>query len=115
MGPQSALQESACRFDLAGLQHGAAAHAFADLTIDQNLEMITPGLSAQVRVAYDNSAEITDMRTCDFAYMEVSSANDEIGNVKELLYTPYGNNRNMEFNSKLSTSINRTSVWAKFV
>lgn len=41
---------------------------FADLTIDQNLEMITPGLSAQVRVAYDNSAEITDMRTCDFAY-----------------------------------------------
>ena len=88
---------------------------FADLTIDQNLEMITPGLSAQVRVAYDNSAEITDMRTCDFAYMEVSSANDEIGNVKELLYTPYGNNRNMEFNSKLSTSINRTSVWAKIL
>ena len=47
--------------------------------------------------------------------MEVSSANDEIGNVKELLYTPYGNNRNMEFNSKLSTSINRTSVWAKIL
>lgn len=86
---------------------------FADLTIDQDLSSLTPGLSLQVRVAYDNSADITDARTCNYAYMEVTPVNDAVGNVEQLLYTPYGNNSNMTFNSSLTASMNRTSVWAK--
>lgn len=88
---------------------------FADLTIDQDLSALTKGLSFQVRIAYDNSADITDSRTCDYAYMEVAQATDAIGNVQQLLYTPYGNNSNMVFNSSLSASMSRTSVWAKLL
>lgn len=86
---------------------------FADLTIDQDLSMLTPGLSLQVRVAYDNSADITDSRSCNYGYKEVAPTTDSYGNVEKISYTAYGNDSNISFNSWLSAAMNRTSVWAK--
>lgn len=53
---------------------------FADLTIDQDLSALTPGLSVQVRVAYDNSAEITDAHSRKYAYSNTSTVFDADGN-----------------------------------
>ena len=86
---------------------------FADLTIDQDLSALTPGLSVQVRVAYDNSAEITDAHSRKYAYSNTSTVFDADGNAASLAFVPQGNDTELAFDSFLSYSVMRASVWAK--
>lgn len=86
---------------------------FGDLTIDQDLSMITPGLSAQLRIAYDNSAEIQDSKSKQYLYVNASPILDEAGNIDDYLFTKYGNNTELAFYSGLSWQVMRTTVGAK--
>ena len=86
---------------------------FADLTIEQDLSMITPGLSAQVRVTYDNSADIADFRTKSYAYSIATPVRDAAGNISDLSYSRYGNDTEMSFASGLQAQVMRTYIWGK--
>lgn len=87
---------------------------FADLTIDQDLSMITKGLSAQLRISYDNSADMNDTKSKEYAYDNVTQLFNESGNIYDYLYTRYGNNTELTFNNGvLTTELMRTSIWAK--
>ena len=86
---------------------------FADLTIEQDLSMITPGLSAQVRVTYDNSADIADFRTKSYAYSIATPVHDAAGNISDLSYSRYGNDTEMSFASGLQAQVMRTYIWGK--
>ena len=86
---------------------------FADLTLDQDLSMVTPGLSAQLRVTYDNSANILDQRTRSYAYSIATPVLDNAGNISDLSYTRYGNDTELSFSSKLDWQVMRTYIWGK--
>ena len=87
---------------------------FADLTFDQNLSMLIKGLSAQLRISYDNSADMDDTRSKEYAYNNVTQLFNESGNIYDYLYTRYGNDTELVFNNGvLATQFMRTSIWAK--
>lgn len=86
---------------------------FGDLTIDQDLSLILKGLSAQFRLAYDNSAHIIDSKTKSYSYLDFIPVRDEFGNIERNLFTKYGNDTELGFGSWLSSQVMRTSVWGK--
>lgn len=87
---------------------------FADLTIDQDLSVIARGLSAQLRIAYDNGAEINDSKSKDYAYYNTTQIFNESGNVSDILYSRYGNDTELSFNNgSLSWQVMRTTIWGK--
>lgn len=86
---------------------------FADLTVEQDLSMITSGLSAQVRITYDNSADILDQRTKDYAYSIVTPVLNKAGNISDLSYNKYGNDTELYFSSNLHWQVMRTYIWGK--
>ncbi|SDH52304.1 SusC/RagA family TonB-linked outer membrane protein [Bacteroides ovatus] len=87
---------------------------FADLTFDQDLSMLMKGLSAQLRISYDNSADMDDTRAKEYAYDNVTQLYNESGNIYDYLYTRYGNDTELVFNNGvLTTQLARTSIWAK--
>lgn len=84
-----------------------------DITIDQNLDMLLPGLSAQVRLAYDNSADITDSKSKGYAYLQFLPVRGAAGDVEENTFTRYGNDTELFFSSWLSNQVMRTTFWSK--
>lgn len=64
-------------------------------------------------IAYDNSAEITDAHSRKYAYSNTSTVFDADGNAASLAFVPQGNDTELAFDSFLSYSVMRASVWAK--
>ena len=52
-----------------------------DLTLRQDLSMWLDGLKAEVRVAYDNHAEINDVKSKTYSYYEVYPQYDAAKNI----------------------------------
>ena len=76
--------------------------------------MLIKGLSAQLRISYDNSADMDDTRSKEYAYNNVTQLFNESGNIYDYLYTRYGNDTELVFNNGvLATQFMRTSIWAK--
>lgn len=86
---------------------------FGDLTLDQDLSMFASGLSAQLRVTYDNSANIVDSRTKEYAYAICTPLYDGNGNISDFTYDKYSNNTELGFSSFLDWQVMRTYVWGK--
>lgn len=86
---------------------------FADLIIDQKLSMITPGLSASVRVSYDNSADIADRRSKSYAYSIATPVTDASGNISDMSFSRFSNDTEIAFSSSLDAQVMRTYIQAK--
>jgi TonB-linked SusC/RagA family outer membrane protein len=84
-----------------------------DITIDQDLSGITSGLSAQVRISYDNSANIIDSKSKDYTYYLYSPTYDDNGNMSTGTFTNYNYDSELDFSSRLTSQVMRTSVWGK--
>ncbi|MGN0189497.1 MAG: TonB-dependent receptor plug domain-containing protein, partial [Candidatus Cryptobacteroides sp.] len=83
----------------------------ADISVIQDLSMVTEGLSLTVKGAYDNSALINDYRSKSYKYARISYGRDENGDVNELKWSEYGNDTDLSFSSSLAGSSN---VYNKF-
>lgn len=87
----------------------------SDITIDQDLSMLVENLSAQVRLAYDNSADILDSKTKDYLYYQFSPVRNATGSIVDNQYTKYGNETELGFGSGLSSQVMRTTLWSKIM
>jgi TonB-linked SusC/RagA family outer membrane protein len=85
----------------------------ADFTIRQDLVSLLKGLSAEARLAYDNSADILDRKTFGSEYYIFSPLYDEAGNLTDYALNKYGNATEMSFSSYLSHQFMQMSVWGK--
>lgn len=75
---------------------------FTDLTIKQNLGMILPGLSAQVRVAYDNTANIYENHSKTYQYAVVTPSWPEGADAPTFSTSIQGTDSSMGTESKAS-------------
>ena len=85
----------------------------ADLTIDQDLSSITEGLSAQVRIAYDNAANIVDSKGFDSSYYVLDPYYGEDGTIEDYSALLYGNDTEMAYSSYLESQFMHMNIWAK--
>ncbi len=83
-----------------------------DLSLVQDLSVLTDGLSAHVRVAYDNSADIYDNLTRSYSWYEAYPVRDASGNISDYSYTEYGTDSELQFASGLNTQYMQTVVRA---
>ncbi len=85
----------------------------ADLAIRQDLGMIVGGLNAEVRLSYDNSADILDRKSFGSEYCIFSPLYDSAGNLSDYSVSKYGNATEMVFSSYLSSQFMQLSLWAQ--
>lgn len=84
-----------------------------DITIRQDLSSLIKGLSAELRVAYDNSADITDSKSHEYAYYNFSPVYDSQGNLSDYNLNMFGNDTEIGFSSYLAYQYMQFSMWAK--
>ncbi|MCF0175689.1 MAG: SusC/RagA family TonB-linked outer membrane protein [Bacteroidales bacterium] len=84
-----------------------------DVTIRQDFSFLTKGLKAEVRVAYDNSADIYDAKSYSTSYYNAYPVYDDAGNLSDYNYLQYGNDTEIEFNSYLSAQYMQFNLWGK--
>lgn len=85
----------------------------ADLAIRQDLGMLLKGLSAEVRLSYDNSADIMDRKSFGSEYYVFSPLYDGNGLLSDYSLAKYGNATEMDFSSFLSYQFMSMSAWGK--
>lgn len=85
---------------------------FADISLTQDLSVITPGLSAELAVGYDNRAAYNDQKSKNYAYEEMIPRRGENGEISSTL-NRYGNDTNLKFDHKLSSQSMLTTIRAK--
>lgn len=85
----------------------------ADFTLRQDLGSLIKGLKLEARLAYDNSADITDRKTFGSEYYIFSPLYDDSGNLFDYSLNKYGNATEMSFSSYLSYQFMQMSVWGK--
>lgn len=85
---------------------------FADLTLMQDLSVITPGLSAELSVGYDNRAVYDDKKSKNYTYEEMIPKRGENGEISSTV-NRYGNETNLKFDHKLSSQSMLTTIRAK--
>lgn len=85
----------------------------ADLGIRQRLDMVLKGLSAEIRVAYDNSSTVNDNRSFGSSWYNFSPLYDASGNIYDYDVNLYGNDTEMSYGTSLSSQYMRMAVWAK--
>lgn len=83
-----------------------------DLVLEQDLSVITEGLSAYARIAYDNCADIDDNLTKSYAYYETYPVYAASGDVAGYSYTEYGTDSELAFSSGLAAQFMQTVVRA---
>lgn len=86
---------------------------FADLTLSQDLSMFVSGLSAELMISHDNSAEYNDTKSREYGYAYITPQRDENGVVTDSLVSRYGNDTGLSFGSGLSWQVMRTTVRGK--
>lgn len=85
-----------------------------DLTLRQDLSMWLDGLKAEVRVAYDNHAEINDVKSKTYSYYEVYPQYDAAKNITGYSRTAYGTDSPLKFNNgTLNWQYMQMALWAK--
>lgn len=84
----------------------------ADLVITQDLSSLTPGLSAEAAISYDNSADIKDSRSFGSTYY-VFTPVIEGGELVDYSAVKYGNDTEMRFSSYLSYQFMHVNARAK--
>ena len=85
----------------------------ADLTIRQSLGMLTEGLSAEVRIAYDNAAVIRDQKAYNSSYYTFSPITGEDGRIKDYQLTLFGNETELKYSSWLNSQYMHIDLWGK--
>ena len=78
----------------------------ADISIIQDLSMLTPGLSLTLKGAFDNSAMINDNRSKTYKYAMMTYGRDDNGDVQKLNWSEYGNDTDLSFSSALAGGSN---------
>lgn len=85
----------------------------ADLTIHQDFSSITEGLSAEVRIAYDNAANIVDSKSFDSSYYMLDPVYGADGTIDDYALQLYGNDTEMAYSSFLESQYMHMNIWAK--
>lgn len=85
----------------------------ADFSLRQDLVSLLKGLAAEVRLSYDNSADILDRKSFGSPYYIFTPSYDASGNVQEYSHARYGNATEMSFSSFLSRQFLHLSLWGK--
>ena len=86
---------------------------YADLTLCQDLSMITPGLSAQFSIGYDNRASYNDTKSKSYAYEEVIPNRDTNGALLDSTINRYSNDTELAFSHSLKSQSMLTTIRAK--
>ncbi len=87
----------------------------ADFALKQDFSFITKGLSAEVRLSYDNSADITDNKTFRYAYYNLFPVYDKEGNLYDYNVKEFGNDTEIAFSSALTHQYMQLAIWAKIM
>ena len=85
----------------------------ADITILQELNSITKGLTAEVRIAYDNVANINDQKGFSNSYYMLDPYYGEDGTIEDYTLQLYGNDTEMAYSSFLESQFMHMNIWAK--
>ncbi len=85
----------------------------ADLGIRQRLDMVLKGLSAEIKIAYDNSANVNDNRSFGSSWYNFSPLYDNSGNISDYDVIQYGNDTEMSYGTALASQYMRMTVWGK--
>ncbi len=94
-----------------GYQFSHTRELLADGSLEQNLDIILPGLSAEVALAYDNSASYAESKTKKYQYETLSTVSN--GGSIDTVKTLYGNNTELSYNSYLSNQWRHATAWGK--
>lgn len=73
----------------------------ADLTIRQRLDSVLKGLSAKVRLSYDNSSSVNDNRSFQSSWYNFSPLYDASGNLYDYSLGLFGNDTEMAYSTGL--------------
>ena len=85
-----------------------------DLTLRQDLSMLVKGLDAEVRVSYDNSADINDVKSRTYSYYELVPQYDVANRITGYSKTLYGTDSPLSFNNgNLNYQHMLFTLWAK--
>ena len=85
-----------------------------NLSLEQKLDFILPGLSVEGALAYDNSAGYLDNYTRQYQIEQLTPVRDAAsGAILNTVSTLYGTNTELSFSSSLSTQWRNSSVWGK--
>lgn len=96
-----------------GFSVGNDRALYADLRILQDLSMITPGLSAELAIAYDNRASYWDSKTKNYVYESLQPVRDNGGNITDITRNRYGQETDLSFSSSLGYQNRVTTFEAK--
>ena len=94
------------RYTQSGYSVGVQRTLLADLSLVQDLSMLTPGLSFTLKGAFDNSAIINESRSKSYKYAKLSYGRNESGDVERLEWSEYGNDTDLSFSSSLAGGSN---------
>ena len=87
----------------------------ADFALRQDLSVITKGLSAEIRLSYDNSADITDNKSFKYTYYNIFPVYDAEGNLYDYNLKEFGNDTEIAFGSGLTHQYMQIDIWAKLM
>lgn len=96
-----------------GFSVGNDRALYADLRILQDLSVLTPGLSAELAVAYDNQASYWDGKTKNYVYESLQPVRDSNGAITDITRVRYGQETDLSFSSSLGAQSRVTTFEAK--
>ncbi|UVQ46628.1 SusC/RagA family TonB-linked outer membrane protein [Parabacteroides faecis] len=96
-----------------GFSIGNDRSLYADLRILQDLSVLTPGLSAELAIAYDNQASYWDSKTKNYVYESLQPVRDNGGNITDITRVRYGQETDLSFSSSLGSQSRVTTFEAK--
>ncbi len=85
----------------------------ADLTLKQDFSFITKGLSAEVRVSYDNNADTYDSKTYGSVYFIPLPTRNAAGDITGYTFNEYGNDTEIAFGTGVNSQYMYMDIWAK--
>lgn len=81
----------------------------ADIALEQDLSIITKGLRAKVKLAYDSRASLYERKTKKYRTEVIIPSFDEFGNPTDLQYNKVGENEGYVFSHWLSNQWQKTT------
>ena len=95
-----------------GYRYNHTRELLADGSLEQKLDFILPGLSAEVALAYDNSATYTEGKTRKYQYESLAIVESGAG-LMDTVKTIYGNDTELSYSSSLSNQMRHATAWGK--
>lgn len=84
-----------------------------DVAIRQSFGMWVPGLGAEVRIAYDNAATISDRKSFEYTWLALTPRYDASGNISDYALSQFGNDTEIAFATWLNSQYMRLTGWAR--